>query len=303
MKQTAKRRERNVSIKRDIKSAVKAFTAKPSSETLSAAQSEIDTAVKKKLLNKAKGQKVPALFSDMKMIKQIFSPATVASYQQMDNEYKTEMVKRYTKIPWGDLFEDYIYPESGNSDISKVVLKFKKNVPSEYFSSNEKGDENPLSTNMVNVWILTADATEMRNYIKQLYALKEKKPESKFNEQIRKFSKTETIKWLKESLVFKGGLIDRDIKIVSIDECKIVLTYAAAYKYEAEIPTNIKSIDKYGTLEYDKEVASVRILNPDRFNDGQKKYAKTSALFIPTTNEELMENIECALKHLAGFCK
>ncbi|QQS21703.1 30S ribosomal protein S20 [Candidatus Saccharibacteria bacterium] len=53
MKQTAKRRERNVSIKRDIKSAVKAFTAKPSSETLSAAQSEIDTAVKKKLLNKA----------------------------------------------------------------------------------------------------------------------------------------------------------------------------------------------------------------------------------------------------------
>ncbi|HRC28365.1 MAG TPA: 30S ribosomal protein S20 [Candidatus Saccharimonas sp.] len=53
MKQTAKRRERNVGIKRDIKTAVKAFTAKPSSENLSAAQSEIDTAVKKKLLNKA----------------------------------------------------------------------------------------------------------------------------------------------------------------------------------------------------------------------------------------------------------
>lgn len=53
MKQTAKRRERNVGIKRDIKSAIKAFTANPSSETLSAAQGEIDTAVKKKLLNKA----------------------------------------------------------------------------------------------------------------------------------------------------------------------------------------------------------------------------------------------------------
>ncbi|HYG84294.1 MAG TPA: 30S ribosomal protein S20 [Verrucomicrobiae bacterium] len=52
MKQTAKRRARNVAIKRDIKGAVKAFFANPSAETLSAAQSELDTAVKKKLLKK-----------------------------------------------------------------------------------------------------------------------------------------------------------------------------------------------------------------------------------------------------------
>ena len=52
MKQTIKRRERNVGIKRDIKSAVKTFLAKPTSEGLSAAQSELDTAVKKGLLKK-----------------------------------------------------------------------------------------------------------------------------------------------------------------------------------------------------------------------------------------------------------
>jgi ribosomal protein S20 len=52
MKQTAKRRERNVGIKRDIKTAVKAFMSKPSSDGLSAAQSEIDTAVKKGLIKK-----------------------------------------------------------------------------------------------------------------------------------------------------------------------------------------------------------------------------------------------------------
>lgn len=52
MKQTAKRRERNVSIKRDIKTAVKAFLEKPSAASLSKAQSEIDTAVKKNLLPK-----------------------------------------------------------------------------------------------------------------------------------------------------------------------------------------------------------------------------------------------------------
>lgn len=51
-KQTIKRRDRNVGIKRDVKEAVKAFMAKPSAATLSKAQSEIDTAVKKNLLNK-----------------------------------------------------------------------------------------------------------------------------------------------------------------------------------------------------------------------------------------------------------
>ena len=51
-KQTIKRRERNVGIKHDIKEATKAFIAKPSAKNLSAAQSELDTAVKKGLLKK-----------------------------------------------------------------------------------------------------------------------------------------------------------------------------------------------------------------------------------------------------------
>lgn len=63
MKQTAKRRERNVGIKRDIKSAVKAFTAKPSAETLAAAHSEIDTAVKKNLIHKSTAARRKAALS------------------------------------------------------------------------------------------------------------------------------------------------------------------------------------------------------------------------------------------------
>lgn len=51
-KQTVKRRDRNVGIKREVKDAVKAFTTNPSAATLSKAQSELDTAVKKNLLNK-----------------------------------------------------------------------------------------------------------------------------------------------------------------------------------------------------------------------------------------------------------
>lgn len=52
MKQTAKRRERNINTKKEVKSAVKAFLEKPSVEGLRSAQSEIDTAVKKHVLNK-----------------------------------------------------------------------------------------------------------------------------------------------------------------------------------------------------------------------------------------------------------
>ena len=52
MRETAKRRERNVGIKKDIKTAVKAFVAEPNAKTLSKAQSELDKAVKKGLIKK-----------------------------------------------------------------------------------------------------------------------------------------------------------------------------------------------------------------------------------------------------------
>lgn len=51
-KQTIKRRERNIGIKKDIKTAVKAFNTKPSAKTLADVQREYDTAVKKGLLKK-----------------------------------------------------------------------------------------------------------------------------------------------------------------------------------------------------------------------------------------------------------
>lgn len=52
VKQATKSRERNVGVKKDIKSAVKTFTAKPTAASLSKAQSGIDTAVKKGLIKK-----------------------------------------------------------------------------------------------------------------------------------------------------------------------------------------------------------------------------------------------------------
>lgn len=52
MKQTAVRRARNVETKKAVKAATRAFTDNPSAKTLSEAQSAIDTAVKKNVLDK-----------------------------------------------------------------------------------------------------------------------------------------------------------------------------------------------------------------------------------------------------------
>lgn len=62
-KQTVARRDRNVATKRALKDATKAFNAKPSAKTLSAAHSAIDTAVKKNVLNKNTAARRKALLA------------------------------------------------------------------------------------------------------------------------------------------------------------------------------------------------------------------------------------------------
>lgn len=52
MRQTLKRRARNITTKRTMRNALKAFGADKTSENLSQAHAKIDTAVKKKVLNK-----------------------------------------------------------------------------------------------------------------------------------------------------------------------------------------------------------------------------------------------------------
>ncbi len=51
-RQAVKRTEHNKKLKKDIRTAFKAFKANPSAETLSKAQSEYDKAVKKDLIKK-----------------------------------------------------------------------------------------------------------------------------------------------------------------------------------------------------------------------------------------------------------
>ena len=62
-KQTIARRDRNVATKKAVKEATKAFLATPNATTLSAAQSAIDTAVKKNMLEKNTAARRKALLA------------------------------------------------------------------------------------------------------------------------------------------------------------------------------------------------------------------------------------------------
>ncbi len=257
-----------------------------------------------KVLNKAAGEKVKPLFYEHKIIRQVFTPNEVSSYNKTLGKYGSEMVNRYTEIPWNDLFSHVIFNESSNPKLMKVQIEFKKSLKSEYFSIEDGADKNPSQNTTIELYIRQKDEEEMNKLIVLLYNFKEKKTESAYNAQLKKFSKEETITWLstKMNKYIQGGRLERDFKI-SLDECKMVITYdAIVRKYEEVLPTNIKSISKYGALEYESKIASIRSLTKDMFEDGEKTYKAFSSIGIGTQNDEVMENIEFAMKHLAGFC-
>ena len=63
MRQDKKRYAKNLRVKRDLRDAIKAFTAKPTFDELKTVQSRIDTAVKKNILKKNTGARQMAQMS------------------------------------------------------------------------------------------------------------------------------------------------------------------------------------------------------------------------------------------------
>lgn len=256
------------------------------------------------ILNRATGEKIKSLSGEEKIIKQVFTPNEVSCYTKGLRKYGSEWVHRYTGMPWNDYFEHFIFDQSSNGKIKTVKLTFKKNFKSEYFTSDKAGDNNPGEYNWVEFYALEKDEEDLDKYLKLLYTFKEKKPESAFNAQIRNFTKDQTISWLEDMINknVEGDQFDTDFKI-SLDECKMVITYdALVRKYEEVIPTNIKNISKYGRFVYETKIASIRSLTPDLMVNGEKKLRAISSVGIRTKDDEVMENIECAMKHLASFC-
>ncbi|MBO9657895.1 MAG: hypothetical protein J7527_03640 [Chitinophagaceae bacterium] len=259
-----------------------------------------------KLLNKAVGQKLSSFTGDKKITKQVFSSAEVSLNEKNLNKYGTEWVHRYTDIPWNDFYEHVIFDESSNNKLNMLKMRFKKSFKSEFFTSDKPGDEDARKYNTIELYLLAKDAEAMEEQMKLLYTLREKRPESAFNAKIRAFTKEQTITWLKAKLLEKmeGGQFDQDIRIVSMDECKIKVTYTSlGRKWEADIPTAIQEITDHGVFKYATKIASKKNNSPDMLVDGERTYSEYAAIGIDENDEELMDNIGCAMKHLAGFCK
>lgn len=269
---------------------------------------EVFTALQQ-IVNRAVGEKIDgnSLFSKEpdKITKQIFTETAVAVYTKNMEKKSTEWIHRYSNISWNDIFDHDVFTEYKNSDLQIVKIRFKKSFKREFFPSDEASDDDPSSSDYFEIYIRTKDKAEFEKNMNLLYSFKPKKQESAFNAQIRRFTKDQTISWLQTKLNenLYAGQYGSNIKI-SITSCQLTVTYRSLVRsYEEILPTSIAAINKYGKFEYSTNAASIRTTTPDSFDDGKKTFGKySSSVAISNENEEMMENIACALKHLYGFC-
>ena len=271
---------------------------------------EVFTSIQK-LVAKAQGQKVQTndVFSkkDDLLGKQLFTENLISVNTIPAGKSDYEWISRATEISWNHFFDYFIYTEFVNNKLQVVELNFKKNFKNEHFISTKTADEYPSSSGKFKFYILTNDKEELEHLLTLLYNLKEKNPESAFNKEIQKFTKEQTISWLKDKLI-NNVTVDSytyNLKLISIDDCNLVFDYSNMFgvKYTETIPTSIVSINKYNQFTYTKDIcirktfASGIIRPEDEFT-----YTDHSFLNIDLNDEELISNIEFAIKHLASYC-
>ena len=264
-----------------------------------------------KLLIKASGQKVQSnnVFAkkDDKLGKQVFTENEVTVNTIPEGKSKYEWINRATEIKWNEFLDYLIYTEFKNSNLQIVKLNFKKWCKTEYFTNDKMSDDNPSTSSSFEFYVLTSDKKEMEQLLTRLYDLKEKKADSQFNKEIEKLNKQQTITWLKEKLSdnIAGDTYTTSIKLISLDDCNLVYEYTnfVGRKYQETMPTSIESISNYNRLIYSKKIC---ISKAFAFGIIQEKdeitYSNISFLSIKSNDEDLISNIEFALKHLANFC-
>lgn len=279
------------------------------SSTFAQSKQEVFAALQQ-IVNRAVGEKIDgnSLFSKEpdKITKQIFTEAAVAVYTKNTEKKSTEWIHRYSNISWSDIFDHDVFTEYKNNDLQIVKIRFKKYFKREFFPSDETSDDDPSTSDYFEFYIRTKDKAEFEKNMTLLYSFKPKKTESAYNAQIRRFTKDQTIQWLKTKLeeYMYAGQYGSNMKIVTLNSCSLVVTYKGLVRsYEETLPTAIKAINKYGKFEYENNSAAIRTTTPDLLDDGKKSHGKYSSdIVISTKDEEVMDNIQCAFKHLATFC-
>lgn len=264
-----------------------------------------------KLVNKTEGQKIKSndVFAkkDDKLGKQAFSEKEIRVNTIPEGKGKYEWIKRASEISWNDFFDYLIYSEYNNSNLTIVRLNFNKSFKYEHFKNDKNGDSYPSTSKSFEFYVLTGDRGEIVKLLDRLESLKEKKAESEFNKEIAKFSKEQTIFWLTEKLKkhIAGNDYTRDLTIVNIDECRLIFDYSniAGRKYREIIPTNIASINKYNQFTYKDDICISKSYALGMIQEkDETSYKDKSFLNIYTQDENLISNIEFAMKYLARYC-
>ena len=111
-------------------------------------------------------------------------------------------------------------------------------------------------------------------------------------------TKEETISWLKEKLSkYMYAWQVSNIRLESIDECKIVFNFTSSYSsWQQILPTSITGINDKGKFLYSASVASTQNQGKEAF------FQEYSFLNLEEREENLRARVEKALKHLATFC-
>ncbi len=271
---------------------------------------EVFTGIQK-LVDKASGEKVKSndVFSkkDDKLGKQFFTEKeiTVSTIPGGKSDY--EWISRATEMSWNDFFDFLIFSEYINNNLQIVRLNFNKPFKTEHFTNDETSGAYPSTSNRFEFYILTKDKNELTQLLNRIYDLKEKKPESQFNQEISKFSNEQTISWLTEKLQnnMAGDSYTTSIKLISIDACNLVFDYSnfVGRKYRETIPTAIESISKYNEFTYNKKICISKSFAFGMIQEhDETTYQDKSFLSINTKDEDLISNIAFAMKHLASYC-
>ncbi len=116
-------------------------------------------------------------------------------------------------------------------------------------------------------------------------------------------TKEETVSWLQETLILNmvtvpsyGDDYFKDIRLESIDECKIVLSfYYLGNKIKETLPIAEIKIDENGFFIYNADVTYIMFQN-------EKEYSSHSTLPFHSKDQKLREKVEQAMKHLSTFC-
>ena len=218
-------------------------------------------------------------------------------------------ISRYTKIDWDRLYDHDITTGYPSENLCQIEIDFNKHrFTEELFNGDKNGADSPGKTGSFKFYCLLKDKAKVEKELQSLYKLVPVKPEPAINAQIRKYTKDETIAWLKGKLKnnIMGEQLTYGLKLVSIDECKIIYTYTDVFgqKFEQTIPTSISSINKVLRFIYDQKICTVK-----SFAFGYKHPTDVvtgynySILRLINSDDDLISSIACAMKHLAGFCK